>query len=161
MAKKPPSKKPSSTPILPRRVSKLSLVKDTLLSFIDNKKQEISSSINTNSATVFIFKWVVDHWVTISLILIIAFFAIKYQLSQESLREVQLNAEIQALNLDLEALKKERAIFLSRIKDLQKAKSTNLAETKKIKESASKLDSNGKKRLLLEYKDRLMKKRAI
>lgn len=141
--------------------SKLSAIRDRFIDFINTKKQQVVSNVETNSAVVFVLKWLLTHWVTVTLALIIGFFAIRYHLIQEDLREAQLNEELHALNIDLDKMKQERAMFLARIKDLQNVKKTNQIENKKVKESASNLDSEGKKKLLLEYKTRLMGKRRL
>lgn len=129
--------------------------------FVDCKKQLAHEKIDANSASVFLLKWTMTHWVTILLVIILSVFFIRNRLLQEDLREAELQKELQELNLDLDKMKKEREAFLARIKELETIKKTNIKETKKVRDNASKLDSEGKKRLLLEYKTRLLKKRGL
>lgn len=164
---KPKNIKTSITPKLEK--SKLTLITDLLTNsigtklnkFIIDKKSKVISSIEASSPSVFLLKWAINNWVTILLSIVLITFTIKYYLSQEELREVQLKSEIASLQLDLDKMKKEREIFLERIKELQSIKKGNIEKTKKVKESATKLDSEGKKALLLEYKTRLLLKRRL
>ena len=141
--------------------NKSKAISNKVSSFATAKKAQAITNIETNSASVFLLKWAMTNWVTVILVTVIAILGVRSYLIKEELRASQLNEELHSLNIDLEKMKKERAQFLARIKELEAIKKTNLKENKKVREDVSKLSSEEKKRILLEYKNRLLKKRGI
>lgn len=143
------------------RFPALDKFKSSILTTIAKKRDAAISRLTNSSAVSFSLKWLLTNWVTVLLVTVMSIYAIRFYLGQEALKEQRLKTEIAALNIDLAQMKKENAEFLARIKEIDKLKKKNSAETQKVRDSANKLDSNAKKALLLSYKSRLLSKRKL
>jgi len=125
-----------------------------------SKKDIVISAIQATHPAAFLGKQLVTHWLVILIASFAAYFYISNMLTNESLRSEQLKVELSRLNIDLEQMKKDREIFRARIKQLEKIKENNKQLNKEVKDSATKLSSEEKKKLLLQYRDRLINKRG-
>lgn len=129
--------------------------------FARQKQQTVALRIQQASPWGFIIKWAITHWVTILLTLACLGFVANHYIEKHLLTDKLLQEELKNLNIDLEKQKEEEARLRKRIQDFENQKKTNEKDNKKLRDSLKGLTSEQLKAILLEYRERLMKKRGI
>lgn len=138
---------------------KLDKIKTNIANFLEQKKQKKLSKLESSSLSLIFINWLFTNWITILLVLVLGGYGVYNYYINDALHDALLKEELEQLELDLEKMKKERELLLSKIKELEKLKKSSKEENIKVREEANKLNSEQKKKLLLQYKNRLLDKR--
>ena len=128
--------------------------------FVENKREQAIVNITNATGTGILIKWLITNKLSVLLFLVVVFGGGYYKFQLHYLQEQIDRVRIGELEDDLVLEKTKTLELLKKIEKLAQSKK----EAKKINDSIRKqingLSAKQKKRLLLEYRDRLMKKRG-
>lgn len=132
-----------------------------LQEFASKKREQAIINIENSSALGVILKWAMTHWVTIAIVCVFGFLSIRNYIIQQDLYDQLLQKEIQDLEADKKKMEEDRLKLQAKVKQLELSKVTSKKETALVRESLKNKTLEQKKIILLEYKNRLLKKRGI
>lgn len=136
---------------------KLEKLKQTLKS----KKDRLITSLSNSGVLPLVGGWALRNWVSIIIICSVGFLYVKSEMENVWLTTQLVEEQLRELNIDIEKLKEEQKKNLERIKALETLKEESKKENAKVKEESKKLSSEKKKERLLDYSNRLLKKRGL
>ena len=134
---------------------------NTLSKALQSRKEKFLHKIELSSSGAVFVHWLLTNWVTVLIILVASGIYLVQYVKVKNLRESLLKSQIEALNLDLQNSKIEKAKLLVRIKDLDRIRKESVVKSKRVSKDAGKLTTDQKKELLLEYMNRLLKKKGL
>lgn len=127
----------------------------------EKKKQNLLERIESRSSLLLLLNWLLTNWITILLVIVLSFLGINQYIKYKDIQELLLKKEIEVLVQDLEKAKKEKEKLLGRVKDLENTKKEAYESSKKLKKQVKNIPLDKKKEKLLEYKDRLIRKKGL
>lgn len=139
----------------------MSWIVDRLKQFAEAKKAASLAKVDGSSATAILVKWLLTNWVTVALTVSLGTLLLIEYNRNASLKEDLLRNEIAELTKYIAKIKAEDKELLKQIEELSNLKNQNEKDTSKIRSSLTNTSSEEKRVKLLEYKNRLMKKRGF
>lgn len=130
-----------------------------LVDFAEDKKQQAIINITNSTATGMLLKWIFTNKLSVFLALVILIGGASYAYHLEYYRELADRQRIQELAKDLEVEKAKTAKLKEEVDALKSKKIKDSEINKELVKAIESLSAEKKKKLLLEYKDRLLRKR--
>jgi hypothetical protein len=129
--------------------------------FAERKREQTIVNIQNSTATGLILKWLITNRVSVFLFLVIVFGGYYYQVQLDYTRELADKQRIEKLQGEL-VIEQTKTLELKKKldkldSDREEAENINRELRKKVHN----LPNSQKKKLLLDYKDRLLKKRSV
>lgn len=129
--------------------------------FVEQKRQQAIVNITNSTATGMLLKWIFTHKVVVILSLILALGYGWYRYETNYLRELADKNRIIELQEDLAEELAQTEKLLKEIEEFNRNRSSGKEISEKVKRRTSSLSAQEKKRVLLQYRDRLMEKRGL
>ena len=130
-----------------------------LVDFAEDKKKQAIINITNSTATGMLLKWVLTNKLSVFLGLVILVGGLTYSYHLDYYRELADRQRIQELTSELEVEKAKTAKLKQDIEDLKAKKVKDSEINKELVKAIESLSAEKKRKLLLEYKERLLKKR--
>lgn len=140
-------------------MSRTKKVAEKLVDFAENKKQQAIINISNSTATGMLLKWVLTNKLSVFLAIVIVVGGASYAYHLDYYRELADRQRIQELTDDLAVEKAITEKLKEQIDALKKKKVQDSKVNKELVKAVESLSAERKRTLLLEYKERLLKKR--
>lgn len=131
-----------------------------LKNLLETYRQDTITAFQDHSLLALFFKFIFHNYINIFLIVAFLVGMSYFYLQNEFEIQEALQEEIGTLNQSLDKMRKDNVDLQNKVKAYYLSKTTAAKEVKKNRVTNSKLTAGAKKKVLLDLRDGLMKRRA-